>query len=839
MTDRSEPGASRSEDLAPEAMTSPWLPVPTGPGERIRRVLRRLAAAVTVRALLVAFFSVLVALGPTGAGPLQRADVWLYDRLLRPLIPAPSVRDDIVVVRVDDRTLEDLNERWPLSRATWARFVERIEAWRPALVVLDVVFDQPDETSAVPFGERVLDEIEGLGLAATPSGKKLHAFVSDELVRLDADVVLSRAMANAGNVVLGAFFTQSSGALVPDAPQRIPPVARGDYDLVLTASEAVTSHPRFTVAALTSGAMNVLVDADGSVRRYPYAVALGDDVYASLALAAATSATRDAAEARRIVQRALAADGGAPFLRFRPEGRPFPELSFSDLLLAPAEQGPDAAVLAGKIVFVGATALGIEDQLRTPIGYRTPGVIVHATATENLLEGSFLVAGGLAHALSVLETLLLLGLMAWWMARRPRPLGVLAAGGGALVVHGGVVVGAAFGPGLLLEPVAVPLGLISLGALELGVRWRLVRHEREQLAERERVLAAERDALTRFRQVVDNVGDAIVTVDDDRRVTWMNPAAETLFMRRSRSTLGRSIDALVPAWAAGLPQTARDANRRGATAREEEVVLPNGETVPVEVTVTPMATAAGVRQNCVFRDIAARKAVERMKDELVSTVNHELRTPVTSILGSLKLVKGGVGGAVEPAALQLVDIAVQNGERLLGLVNDLLDLAKLEAGGVEYDTEPVAIGPLVAEAVEANRGYGASFSVHLVLAVDVEEARVRGNARRLGQVVTNLVSNAVKYSPPDGVVQVRVTEVAGGRVRVAVADRGPGIPLAFRAHIFDKFATTIAGDGKKRPGTGLGLAIAKRIVEEHGGAIGFDTELEVGTTFWFELPELL
>jgi PAS domain S-box-containing protein len=803
------------------------------------RLGRWLAGSVGARAALVAVFAALVALGPTGEGPLGRADDWVYDRLLRPALPPRPVSDDIVVVRVDDRSLDDLGERWPLSRATWARFLRRIQAWRPRLVVLDVVFDQPNEASALPLGERVLDKVRELGLTETEAGERLADFIDDELERLDADLQLSQAVAEAGNVVLGAFFTANVGPVAPDAPRRIPSVAHGRYGLALTATDVVTGHPRLTVAALTSGAMNVLVDSDGSVRRYPYAVGVGDAVYPSLALAAAMSAADDEAVGRGLVDRALEHDGAAPYLRFRPSDRPFLQLGFSDLLLTPADSGPDASLLAGKIVFVGATALGIEDQLRTPIGHRTPGVVVHATATENLIQGSFLVAGGAAHVVSILETLLALGLLAWFLTRRPRPARVLAGGAAALAIHFAAVVGAAIGPGWLLETVAVPLGIVALGATELGVRWRLARREREALAERERVLAAERDALAHFQQVIDNVGDAIVTVDQAGAVTWMNPAAETLFMRRSVSAVGRPVKELVPAWAAGVPETARALERRGATAREEVAALPGGALLPVEVTVTSMATGVGVFENCVFRDIAVRKAVERMKDELVSTVNHELRTPVTSILGSLKLVQGGVGGEVAPAAIKLVDIAVHNGERLLGLVNDLLDLAKLESGGLEYDTEAVGLVPLVREAVEANRGYGARFDVALAFAASGSEARVRGDARRLGQVVTNLVSNAVKYSPAGGTARVSVTAVDAGCVRVSVADDGPGIPVAFRAHIFEKFATTVAGDGKKRPGTGLGLAIAKRIVEEHGGRIGFDSEVGVGTTFWFELPQLL
>ena len=557
---------------------------------------------------------------------------------------------------------------------------------------------------------------------------------------------------------------------------------------------------------------------------------------------------RDRAASDALAALALARDGAAPRLRFRPADKPFLQLGFSDLLLSPDDGADAGAALAGKTLFVGAAALGIEDQVRTPLSHRTPGVEVHATAAENLLLGSFIIAGGPAQVAAAAETLVVLALLALLLARGPGPGWVLAGGAAALAVHLGLAVGLAVGPGWLIDLVAVPAGVVALGATELGVRWRAVKRERAAHEAREAALAAERDALARFRRVVDTVGDAIVTIDEQDRVAWMNPAAEALFMRRLATAEGLPIGALVPAWAGGAAalrppgaeEAAGDGGRGpGASATwEAEAALPGGAPLAVEVTTTPMAMGSRTFVNAVFRNVTARKAIERLKDEFVSTVNHELRTPVTSILGSLKLVQGGVGGSVPEAAGQLVDIALHNGERLLSLVNELLDLARLEAGALEDDHVPLDLGAVVARAVEANRGFGARFGVTLALALEAHDVRVRGHAGRLEQVVTNLVSNAVKHSPSPGEVGVRVSLTAEGRARVAVVDRGPGIPAAFRAHIFEKFATTAAGDGRKRPGTGLGLAIARRIVEAHGGRIGFDSEVAVGTTFYFEVPPL-
>ena len=229
-----------------------------------------------LRATLVAAFALLTTIRPAGFHPLAPADAWTYDHILLPLLPPAPTRDDIAIVRVDDRTLDDLGERWPLSRATWARFIERARAWRPALIVLDVVFDQPNDTTAIPFGEAVLDRADALGLTATAPGRALASFVDEELERVDADRQLSRALAEAGNVVLGAFFTRTpSTALGADAAGRLTPVAPGPHDLALVAFGAVTSHPRLAISALTSGAIILLVQPPGRSSRYPYAVGFG------------------------------------------------------------------------------------------------------------------------------------------------------------------------------------------------------------------------------------------------------------------------------------------------------------------------------------------------------------------------------------------------------------------------------------------------------------------------------------------------------------------------------------------------------------------------------------
>ena len=234
-------------------------------------------------------------------------------------------------------------------------------------------------------------------------------------------------------------------------------------------------------------------------------------------------------------------------------------------------------------------------------------------------------------------------------------------------------------------------------------------------------------------------------------------------------------------------------------------------------------------------DITELKRIDRLKSEFVSTVSHELRTPLTSIRGSLGLVSGGIAGKLPDAAMKLIGIATSNCERLIRLINDILDIEKIESGKMQLDLQPMALQPLLAQAVAANEGYGLANQISLSLQCDDPQLQVNVEADRLTQVVTNLLSNALKFSPPCGSVAVHVAR-AGLGVRVEVRDRGPGIPDEFRSRIFQKFSQADSSDTRQKSGTGLGLNISRAIVERMGGSIGFESRLGEGTTFFFELP---
>ena len=239
-----------------------------------------------------------------------------------------------------------------------------------------------------------------------------------------------------------------------------------------------------------------------------------------------------------------------------------------------------------------------------------------------------------------------------------------------------------------------------------------------------------------------------------------------------------------------------------------------------------------------FCDITERQKVERMKNEFVSMVSHELRTPLTSIRGSLSLIAGGVTGEIPPQAKELVNIAFKNSERLVLLINDILDIEKIESGKMDFQMEPVELVPLVERAIAANRAYGEQFGVQFQLKLEdnLKGININVDSHRLMQVISNLLSNAAKFSPANETVTIAATRQQK-TVRVAVSDRGAGIPEAFRPKIFQKFAQADSTTTREKGGTGLGLSISKAIIEKLGGTIGFETETNAGTTFYFYLPQ--
>jgi len=280
---------------------------------------------------------------------------------------------------------------------------------------------------------------------------------------------------------------------------------------------------------------------------------------------------------------------------------------------------------------------------------------------------------------------------------------------------------------------------------------------------------------------------------------------------------------------------ARTASLRGDEQSREEVALVDGRTLDVYTAPIRGADGRDFGRVWYFRDISAAKEVSRMKDDFISAVSHELRTPLTSILGSLGLMEAGVVGDLPAEASEIVGTAKRNCDRLVRLINDVLDIEKIEAGRIALRLEVLALEPLIQQALEEIRPYGEPLGVRFALESRLPDARVRVDPDRLLQVLENLLSNAAKFSPEGETVRVSA-ERRGGFIRVSVSDRGPGISPELEGRLFDKFVQGLDRSARNKSGTGLGLNISRAIVERLGGRIGYRREA-VGTTFHFDLPE--
>ncbi len=246
-----------------------------------------------------------------------------------------------------------------------------------------------------------------------------------------------------------------------------------------------------------------------------------------------------------------------------------------------------------------------------------------------------------------------------------------------------------------------------------------------------------------------------------------------------------------------------------------------------------------VGMNLIVQDVTEHNKIERLQKEFISTVSHELRTPLTSIIGALGLIKGGAGSEMPEKVKKMVEIAYSNSERLSRLINDILDMEKIESGKMEFKMAPLDVQALTEKAIEENKGYGEKHKVRFNQTESLPGVLIMGDVDRLLQVYANLLSNAAKYSPKGENVDVSVTRRNGGLIRLSVTDRGPGIPKEFRKQIFHKFSRADTSDARQKDGTGLGLSITRAIIEKHKGKVGFETEKGKGATFFVDLPEFI
>ena len=360
-------------------------------------------------------------------------------------------------------------------------------------------------------------------------------------------------------------------------------------------------------------------------------------------------------------------------------------------------------------------------------------------------------------------------------------------------------------------------------------------------SEAERALA---DSEAKYRDLLENANDLIQSVSPDGRFYFVN--------RAWQRTLGYSGDEVADlriwdvvrggtsededASAANAVQAILSGGSEGEGRVETVFVTKEGEEIPVEGSVNcRYVDGLPVSTRGIFRDITERKVFDRMIQEFISTVSHELRTPLTSIIASLGLLEGGLLASKPERGRELVSVALRNSNRLLQLINNLLDLQKLSARKMSFRTDAIPLDELLEEALEDIRAFAETYDIGLELTPQANPVVAIGDRDRLLQVLNNLLSNAIKFSP-DGEAVVVSAEQHDDYAVLTVSDRGPGIPEEFRSRLFDRFTQFDSSSTRRSGGSGLGLSIVKGMVEGMEGHIVLDTEVEQGTTFRVLLP---
>jgi PAS domain S-box-containing protein len=359
-----------------------------------------------------------------------------------------------------------------------------------------------------------------------------------------------------------------------------------------------------------------------------------------------------------------------------------------------------------------------------------------------------------------------------------------------------------------------------------------------QLAEQDEAL---RSTSRRLQAVLQHAIDGIVTMSDAGRIESVNPAAERIFGYPADQLVGRPFADLVPDFLAGA-DGAQDIDPPPLSAsgdvRLELEAMANradGSRFPLMLGLSEMQLEDRRVYVGIVRDVSERKRLDQMKNDFIAAVSHELRTPLTSLHGSLSLLASGEIEGIGGKGRELVALAHKNSRRLVRLINDILDFESIESGRSAFDMQVLDARALLEPLLAAQGDYAGRRGVPLALECAPGTPAVLADPDMLTRALTHLLVNAIRLSPAGEAVRVTAA-LRDGQVRIAVADRGPGIPPEQRPYLFQKFVQVDAADIRYKEGAGLGLSLARMIVERLGGRIDFDSTPGEGTTFFVDLP---
>lgn len=693
-----------------------------------------------------------------------------------------------------------------------------------ALMDLRFRFDKSrasDQVVLVEINESSLQE-----LGVWPFPRSFHADVVDRLVAAgasdiaididfssyaapDDDRVLAASLAAAGGRVVLPVFRQAE--IGPDGQQRI--------------LRSAPIEPFRNAVRLAS--VNVRPDGDGVVRQMDYrSTDVGEPPFAAMA------AERFSGHHDRY------------YVDFGIDVRTFTRISYADVIAGQFDPG----LVTGKLVLVGATAVQLGDMVTVPVYRALPGVTLQALAYQSLASG--LAFHRLAPAYSVVGALLL-ALAAGSLLRRYswRIAGIGTAGAVAALIGTTLAVHSAFA--LFIAPAVWILVLILAFAAAV-----LAKVNQQDLLLFLQGLAMRRRSEL-MKMIVENSFDAILTVTESGEIRTVNPAAEAMFGYRANDMVGRNAAMLLagtPSDAPGGTMSLDAVAAHGAItetgARQVIAVDRQGARKVLDLAISRMQLGQEALMILIARDVTGRVEAEqallqakqtaelssRSKTEFLHNMSHELRTPLNAIIGFSEVMQRETFG---PIGGQYVDYAKdihESGRHLLSVINDILDVAKIESGRFDLTEESVAIADILDSTIRLVRDRATRTGVTLLAPLAENLPSVRGDGRVLKQVLLNLLDNATKFTAAGGHVVVTAATAPCGSVDITVTDSGIGIPADRLESVMQPFGQVDSSLSRKYGGTGLGLPLAKRFMEMHGGSLILRSEFGIGTTVTARLP---
>ncbi len=342
----------------------------------------------------------------------------------------------------------------------------------------------------------------------------------------------------------------------------------------------------------------------------------------------------------------------------------------------------------------------------------------------------------------------------------------------------------------------------------------------------------------RIRSMFRSMPVGLTVLTDQGVIESVNPRFEQMFGYLADDLVGKTLFSLFEISKENeisFPQLVESQTVAHARPAEfDAAIRANGTQFPVEISITELSTPEeGTKLLASLQDITERREIERMKQEFVAMISHDLRTPLTSIQLCLSMATMGAYGEMSKQGFQCISIAERSCQRLITMINQLLDIEKLQAGMMELDVRMGPLDDVIQRSADAVRSFAEEN--HVSITTQEVDCQVNADSDRLVQVMVNLLSNAIKYSPKEGTVSI-TTNVGVGSVEVRITDQGRGIPPEYMGAIFERYKQVDKTDKREKKGTGLGLPICKAIVESHGGEIGVESEMGKGSTFWFKIP---